>query len=304
MSKSKKPSKAVLKRKNTPTFIGIDLAWSNRNPSGCAVIRNRRLIAYASSLGSDNEIVAYVREQLEDECPAIIGVDAPLSVPNPSGSRRCDRELSREWRRFEAGALPANRKNFLRMNPPPPDEGPVNKRQVTRFKMSEGQGQLPNPVRGEALAALLSEQLRFSQSATVPHRAEGRLICEIYPHPAHVSLFKLDKTLKYKARAGRSYCERWAALEQYQHHLRSLRWAKPSLKRTKRLLTKIDVRTLRGSAYKAYENTLDAITCAYVVNYLWHHGPEMARTYGTVKEGHIIVPLTPEMKESLASPQT
>ena len=92
------------------TFIGIDLAWSHRNPSGGAVIRDGLLLASTGELGSDDEIVAFVKQWLPDGAPAVVAVDAPLRVPNLTGSRACDRELSAEWRRFEAGALPANRR--------------------------------------------------------------------------------------------------------------------------------------------------------------------------------------------------
>ena len=81
----------------------------------------------------------------------------------------------------------------------------------------------------------------------------------------------------------------------YAHFVRQ----KPKLKRTKALLTETDVRQFRGKALKQYEDTLDAITCAYVVYYLWTHGPNFARTYGTLADGHIIVPITPEMDKRL-----
>lgn len=81
--------------------------------------------------------------------------------------------------------------------------------------------------------------------------------------------------------------------------LRQLRKATPALKHTKKLLTTTDVRLLRGRKLKEYEDKLDALSCAYVASYLWHHGPRRTRVYGSVAEGHIIVPITEEMEERL-----
>ena len=259
------------------TFIGLDLAWSERNPSGCAVIRGNRLIAWTGQLGDNTDILhfieSYVSEDELTDAPVIVGVDAPLRVPNVSGSRRADRELSAEWRRYQAGALPTNR------------------RLLTRW-------QFDGTVRGEALVDLLQQRLRFSEAAPIPKMTKDRIVCEIYPHPAHVSLFNLEKTLKYKARSKRSYEERWGEMERYQHYLRRLRRADPVLKGTKKLM-KTDVRLLRGKALKEHEDILDAISCAYISSYLWHHGPRRARVYGDMAAGHIIVPLTAEMESRL-----
>ena len=275
---------------NNVTFIGLDLAWSPRNPSGCAVIRNERLVDYCGQLGSDDEIYQYVREHLEKDAPAIIGVDAPIRVPNRTGSRRCDRELSAEWRKFEAGALPANRQLLSRGLPPIVEEASDGSKEATAPKL---------PVRGELLTQMLVQRLHFGEIVPIPQRAQDRIICEIFPHPAHVSLFGLDKTLKYKARGRRDYESRWAEFERYQRYLRSLRKATPALKGTKQLLVNTDVRTLRGKALKEYEDVLDALSCAYIVSYLWHHGPGSARVYGTLSQGHIIVPITKEMEKRL-----
>ncbi|MBV7336069.1 DUF429 domain-containing protein [Chloroflexi bacterium TSY] len=255
----------------SPVFIGLDLAWSARNPTGCAVIVENQLKALTWTLRGNDEILRFIESHLVQDCPAIIGIDAPLRVPNEGGARACDLAVSRDWRRFEAGALPANRQLLTQHHP-------------------EGK------VRGEELVALLVHRLHFTEAAPIPLQTQDRIVCEIFPHPAHVSLFGLEKTLKYKARGRRSYEQRWSEMERYQKCLRQLRKAKPSLKRTKKLLKKTDVRALRGKALKGYEDALDAITCAYVVNYLWHHGPQYTCVYGNVADGHIIVPLTDEMK--------
>ncbi|RME65587.1 MAG: DUF429 domain-containing protein [Caldilineae bacterium] len=252
--------KVAAQRKAAPVFFGIDLAWSPRNPSGAAAIRKGRLIEATGDLLSLTEIVDFVDGHLPSGRGAIVAVDAPLRVPNEEGSRLCDRALSAAWRRFHAGAYPANRKRLAR----------------------------DGIVRGEALVQLLSERLRFSEAAVIPRRTRERLVCEVYPHPALVSLFGLEQILKYKRGPVEA---RRRELARYQRLLRSLRQGDPPLKGTKKLLTSVDVSVLRGRALKAYEDVLDALTCAYTAYYLWRHGPARGCTYGSLEDGHILVPL-------------
>lgn len=252
------------------TFIGIDLAWGQRNLSGGAVIRNGRLRAITGELRTNRQIVDFIGENLTAADGAVVAIDAPLVVPNLRGSRPCDRALSSEWRRYQAGAYPANRR-LLAHN---------------------------GVVRGEALVATLVDQFRFRLSGNIPRRSKNRIVCEVYPHPAHISLFDLDRTLKYKRRTGRSTEERRLAFNEYQRLLRSLHKAVPPLKKTRKLL-KADMSTLRGRGLQAYEEMLDALSCAYIGYYLWWHGPARSLTYGSVEEGQILVPLTPAMARRL-----
>lgn len=250
------------------TFVGLDLAWGERNPSGGAVLDNGRLVRWRSDLGSLEEIVSFIEPHLHRKEGTIVAVDAPLRVPNVGGTRPCDRDLSAEWRRFEAGAHPANRRLLAR----------------------DGE------VRGESLVRLLVERHRFTEATAIPKRSKARLICEVYPHPAHISFFGLAKSLKYKR--GRVE-ERRRELARYQALLRSLRRAEPPLKKSKKLLTRVDVSQLRGRALKAYEDALDALSCAYIAWYLWWHGPRRARSYGTLADGSIVVPVTKQMNDRL-----
>lgn len=245
-------------------FIGLDLAWSPRNRTGAAILRDNHLLAYTGELTSNEAILAFVDPYLAQNEPAVIGVDAPLRVPNATGARPCDQALSAEWRRFEAGALPGNR----------------------RLLAFDG------AVRGEILVELFAKRYGFTETAPIPKQAPGRFIGEIFPHPAHIHFFQLDKTLKYKARPGRSQALRLAEFARYQQLLDTLQHAAFPLYGTADLLA-VSLDTLRGRALKGYEDTLDAITCAYTVAYLWHYGPELTRVYGTVATGHIMTPLPP-----------
>ena len=254
----------MAKKRGKPSFIGIDLAWSDKNPSGVAVIRDGRLVASSGGLSKMPEIVDFVGEHLSRRNGSIVAVDAPLRVPNETGIRQCDRALSADWHRFQAGAYPANRRLLER----------------------------DGVVRGEALTAALSERFKFYESDVIPRRTKARLVCEVYPHPALVSLFGLGRILKYKRGRGRPFEERWSEFDRYRKLLRKLCKADPPLRRTRRLLKSTEVFGLRGAALQAYEDALDAITCAYIASYLWRHGPRAAKRYGSLEEGHILVPET------------
>lgn len=247
-------------------FIGLDLAWSPRNRTGGAVLRDHELIACTGDLTSNEAIFAFVAPYLLRDEAAIIAVDAPLRVPNETGARACDQALSAEWRRFEAGALPANRRLLA----------------------------FAGEVRGEALVARFAQEFGFCECAPLPQDTKGRYICEIFPHPAHVSFFGLHKTLKYKGRPGRTHDQRLAEFVRYQQLLGTLQQATPPLRGIAEVLS-VNLQAMRGRTLKAYEDTLDAITCAYTAAYLWHHGPTFTRVYGTIAEGHILTPLPPNV---------
>jgi len=242
-------------------FVGIDLAWSYRNTSAVVVLKregNRGApVAWQESLGDDGEIVSFIWESVGNG-PALVAVDAPLIVPNETGTRPCDRLLSQAFRRYEAGAHPANRRKF---------------------------GSL---VRGEELVKQLVKA-GFTHSLEILPRKETRQVIEVYPHPAAVTLFGLEKSIKYKARPGRSYEFRWAEFRRYQALLQSLADAEPAL-RAPEILNR-DVGGLRGQALKRYEDLLDALFCAYIAFHCWHWGPRGYKVFGDLTEGYIIVPL-------------
>ena len=81
---------------------------------------------------------------------------------NPTGYRPAETAFNRDFQKFDAGAYPANTGNPL-------------------F----------NPPRGARLAAALDLDMD-------PASGANRRAIEVYPHPATVVLFGLDKTLKYK----------------------------------------------------------------------------------------------------------
>lgn len=250
------------------TYIGLDLAWSARNLSGAAALigspAGAALAEPPALLGDLEQIVGYVA-RLAGDGPSIVAVDAPLLVPNASGRRPAEAALGRAFRRYDAGAHPANRQLLAR----------------------DGE------VRGEALVRHL-EALGFRHVDRVAAGEPGRLVTEVYPHPAMVAIFGLARTLKYKARPGRTEADRRAAWRRYQDCLRSLGGAEPPIVGHEAFLG-LDAAALTGRALKAYEDRADALFCAYIALYAHRWGAARCATFGDMRGGYIFTPVPEEL---------
>ncbi len=245
------------------TFVGIDLAWSERNTSGGVALREAEpgrteAVAEETALGSDDQIASFIARAIADG-PAVVAVDAPLVVANEWGARPCDRLVTRRFGRYQAGARPA-----FRRSPSFPS----------------------GRVRGEELVCRLAH-LGFRHDPHVPQRSPGRHLIEVYPHPAAIVLFGLEHTLKYKA-VNRSRAERLPEYRRYQELLRGLEQADPALVPPEFL--DHDVEGLRGARLKQYEDLLDALLCAYLAWWCWYWGPAGYEVLGDLETGYVVVP--------------
>jgi predicted RNase H-like nuclease len=63
-----------------------------------------------------------------------------------------------------------------------------------------------------------------------------------------------------------------------------------------------DAAGLGGRLLKQYEDLLDGLFCAYTVAYCWYHGPFHYQIFGSVKDGHILVPIPPDQRPRLGLP--
>lgn len=249
----------------TMRFIGLDLAWSVRNPTGAAVISGdaqQGTLAASALLGGDDEVIAWVAEQAGPG-PAIVAIDAPLVVPNQTGRRLAEAEIGQAFARFQAGAHPANRARLA----------------------------VDGVVRGEALVTRL-EQLGFVHAPEVRALAPVRQVLEVFPHPAMVALFDLQRTIKYKARPGRTLDTRLAEFRRLQTLMRGL--TAPALVGADELLSHPLDFPVRARL-KDYEDRLDGVFCAYIAHYLWRWGMARARVFGSLTLGSITTPVPPAM---------
>jgi predicted RNase H-like nuclease len=185
----------------------------------------------------------------------VIGIDMPTIVPNDAGMRPCERALAADFRRYHAAPHPSNRGRF------------------------GGEGRARCIL--DALAAdRVIERLDLSSQQV------GRYAFEVYPHAAHVRLFGLSSIFKYKKKA-RPWETVLAEWSRYRAALESLSTAEPPL-----LLPASIPANVPQRGYKAWDDLLDAITCAYVASYLWRWGTAEpnARIYGDLQFGYIAVP--------------
>jgi len=250
-------------------FLGLDLAWGNKNTSGGVILSyspdiggKGTVLDVAETLGDDDEIVGWVRRWNAEAGTEglLLGVDAPLLVPNRTGKRPCEAEIGRRFARFQAGAHPANR---------------------TIFK---------DNVRGERLVARLAEEgIADNPYLDAPRQAGVRQMMEVFPHPAHIVLFGLARTLKYKAKPGRDYPSRWAAMNEYSRYLRGLTAHDPPLESPSDW-PPADATGRVAGALKRLEDGMDALTCAYIVYWYWWHGSAGAEVLGDLTDGYIVVP--------------
>jgi predicted RNase H-like nuclease/ppGpp synthetase/RelA/SpoT-type nucleotidyltranferase len=147
-------------------YIGIDLAWGDKQPTGLAVIDDSARLLHVSTVRTDEEIEAALAAYVAGDCLAAI--DAPIVVTNATGSRPAEQQLSRDFRRFDAATHPSN----------------------------TGKPEFANGTRAARVAKRLGLDID-------PRSGRRRRAIEVYPHPATIVLFGLPKILRYKAKPGR-----------------------------------------------------------------------------------------------------
>jgi predicted RNase H-like nuclease len=243
--------------------IGVDLGWSSGATGLCAVEGDT--VIDSTSRQSDDEIDAWIRKYGGPR--GLVAFDAPLVVRNASSCRDCEWAISRVYHREEAGCHTSN---------------------TARAAFKDG-----------GRAAKLAVQLGLAIAPTSDHFVAPGAGIEVYPHTAFVSLFKLPKTLKYKAKPGRSVDTRKAAFVAALALLESLRDRDPSLDVATsprwRAIVEGLAGALRHTDLNALEDEMDAYMCAYVgLHYLRWRGQELCVVVGSGVDGYIVTPMEPE----------
>lgn len=229
-------------------FVGIDLAWGPRARTGIAVVDQAGRLLHSGSVQTDDDIEEWLRTSAGRA--VVVAVDAPLVVPNETGQRRCETEISRAFWRYKIGAHSSNR----------------------------GRAQFDPPR-----AATLAERFGWSVDPAGHGSIEDPVCIEVYPHPAMVSLFGLPERIRYKSGPSRV-----DGFEELLRHLVAIselrlrehpRWAE---------LTRIVADPAPGDLSRI-EDELDAILCAHLA-WLWHHRPDTLHVYGSLQDGYIVAP--------------
>lgn len=246
---------------NKHAFIGIDLAWKvDGNHSGLAVLTGDgegvTLAAVAEGCTSLVAVCDFVAQQARPT--TVVAVDCSLVVTNRSGQRACETAIAKAYGRYHASCHSTNLKS-------------------------------PHARVGARLIRWLGT-LGFVHDfdlASAKGRG-GRWLFEVYPHPSMVRLFGLERILPYKKG---KVDEKRAGLRLLQGHLCTLASGRRGLRMNPTLdeLLARDVEQLRGQGLKRYEDTLDAVFCAYLAWHCWRWGKERNRAYGTLGEGYVVV---------------
>ncbi|MDZ7292913.1 MAG: DUF429 domain-containing protein [candidate division KSB1 bacterium] len=251
-------------------ILGIDAAWTERNPSGVALVRLQkrgrpRLLRVARSyeefctLARDEQIdwmsevhggapdipaLLAACKKIAGEMPNVIALDIPLAPRPITGRRVADNLVTRLYGGRRAGT-----------------HTPTAKR--------------PGPI-----SRMLFEQLtaygftwQSAETQILPNKSKAQnshVFFETYPHPAIIELLGLEERLKYKVSKLQKY---WPELD---HEARRVAVAR-ELDRLRTALAKriTNVRkwlpparfflNVRRTAWlKNYENAIDAIICAWI----------------------------------------
>ena len=267
-------------------FLGVDLAWAEgsaskpANESGLACIdESGRVIDAGWARGTD-AVMAWIDSLWEPG--AVLAVDAPLVVENPTGMRLCERETGSRYGRWHVSA---NASNLGR----PWAGGVAIRRRLEASGWTYTDGLAPIPT-------------------TTPS------FFECYPYTTLVGAAEfgyLDKRPRYK-RMGTSlpHGERRAAravvCDDLIQRMRRLTRASPPLDLCSHPVSDAlatEPSPLVDRPYKHREDLIDALICAWTASLWWHRGTERCQVLGArdnVSElGHrptIIAPARPEQR--------
>lgn len=233
--------------------IGIDLAWGANGRTGLAAVDDAGALIASTSVRTDDEIDAW----LQPFRPTVVGVDAPLIVPNATGRRDAERLLGQVYARFDAGAHPSNRSRPW-MDPP----------------------------RG----LLLAQRHGWSVDPDHVPDAVSPVCLEVYPHPGMVGLFALGRVIPYKKG---SFPDRRAAFDVLVGHLESIEELRLSDSAAWGAIRGRLAAAERLVHLDVLEDEIDAVFCAHLA-WRWAARRDSLQVYGDLAGGYIVAPPPPE----------
>lgn len=246
-------------------FLGIDLGWRSQ-PSGlcCLAWEDGQLhLLDLERLETIEEILNWIDTWAPAPESAMIAVDAPTLIPNTTGTRLPDKLTHKYFGRYHAGCYPAN---------------------------------LGLPFAQRTVGFGLSLESRgFAHAPIIKPQQPGRYQIEVFPHPAIVNLFSLERILKYKK--GKLAERQLELIKLRQYIVNSLPTFHPALNVSS---SSVPILHLWSSmlaeipstlaTFKALEDKLDSLICAYVGAHWWYWGLERNLVLGDDTTGYIVVP--------------
>ena len=239
-------------------FIGVDLGWvSGASGLCCLQWQDHKLELISIEIETDlQDVFAWLDSVVAPAEPAMVAVDAPTLIPNQTGMRLPDKLAHRYFGKYHAGCYPANLNQSFA------------ERTIGFGTSLQAQG--------------------FAHAATIEPQQLGRYQIEVFPHPAIVHLFDLQKILKYKK--GR-VVEKKRELKRLRNYIvEILPSLTPALNVDSPIVIPKIVNKFTGRQLKVVEDRLDAIICAYTAAYWWYWGLERNLVLGDESTGYIVVP--------------
>lgn len=249
-------------------FIGVDLAWREDTPerpaneSGVAVIDETGQVLDAGWTRGLDATVDWIGAAARDQ-PALLFVDAPLLVTNPSGQRPCEKQVGQRYGRWQVSANTTNTR-------------------TTRLAGVSLRGML------EAVG------WSYSDGAHGPPD-QGRMMSECYPYTTLVGVSELGyetERPRYKRKPPKLRVAEWrplraATCDGLIGRLERLATADPPLLLgshpvTRRLID--EPSPLRDADYKHREDLIDAVLCAWTASLWSRHGTGRCQVLGLPSE--------------------
>ena len=221
-------------------YIGIDLAWGEKNLSGFCVLEDgakKLKILDIKLIKSIDDIIGEIKKYNDKK--VFVGIDAPLVVPNETGNREIEKTFNKDFAKYKISMLPANRKLLTKYSP---------------------------NIRSEELFNKLSN-LGFKRDYKC-----DKVVFEVYTHSTIAMCFNNHKILPYKRKKGRSVDFVREQLYIYKKYLKTAI--------ANHEIFKQDISTCRGQKLKDYEDKLDSITCAYTMWYCQNSDSEFYQVDG------------------------
>lgn len=233
------------------TVLGIDAAWTEKEPSGVALaVKNGSRWKLANVAPSYDAFIRSVAP----------GVRARGSLPDiPSLLRAAETQAGSP---VELVAVDM-----------PLSHDPIIERRASDQAVSVAYGgrwastHNPNPERPGKIGEALTDGLKASGYPLLTTHIAGRGVIEVYPHPALIEIAHASVRLTYKASKIRDYWKFLTPPERKGRLLETWRSIVPLLD------AEIDgvedalpvpSETSRGHELKAFEDMLDAVVCAWV----------------------------------------
>ncbi len=239
-------------------FIGVDFGWSSGASGLCGLVwRNGNLeILDITTVWEIKDILAWIDRWVAPTAPALIAVDAPTIINNQTGMRLADKLTHKYFGRYHAGCYPAN----------------------LGLKFADRTVGF-----GKSLLAK-----NFQHAPTIKPKQLGRYQIEVFPHPATINLFALERIVKYKKG---NIADRRRELNKLRVYIINIL---PQLEPGLSLATLKQIPVIApqqtGKELKAIEDRLDSLLCAYVAAHWWYWGESKNMVLGNLDNGYIIIP--------------